>query len=111
MTETVQPARLQPNPYLSRTADDEAWQLMSAPASQRPEPLRVWLSRNSLVRSAEDRGKCKGVTRERSRSSTTCWQPVCDTAVDECAVAAARTRSTLGLTSVAVALECLSVDR
>ena len=108
-----EPSWPQFNPYLSQTADDKAWQLMQAEASQH-EPYGAWLLTNKSTRSAQDRANCKWGTRERSRGSkvfgdfqgTARLPPVA-----KCAVAARRTRSsTVGTGPVAAALEGLCLD-
>lgn len=92
MTETVQPARPQPNPYLSQTADDKTWQLMSAAFSQPPEPLRAWLPRTSLEGSAEDRARgYEGEVRKKDDLLASSKA----TALLTSAVASGRTRSTV----------------
>ena len=94
-----EPSWPQLNPYLSQTADDKAWQLMQAEASQH-EPRGAWLLTNKLTRSAQDRANCKWGTRERSGGSKIVgeFQRIAGLPrVVKCAVTARRTRSsTLG---------------
>ncbi|KAL3162931.1 hypothetical protein ABBQ32_009370 [Trebouxia sp. C0010 RCD-2024] len=109
MTETVQPARPQPNPYLSQTADDKNWQLMSAAPSQALEPFRAWLPRNSLVGSAEDRASARGHEGE-VRKKDDLLASLKATALLTSALLLPAARAAQLLTSCAVAVECLSLD-
>ena len=110
MTETVQPARPQPNPYLSQTADDETWQLMSAAPSQPPEPLRAWLSRNSLVGSAEDRASARGLRGRGQEEGQIVGKLQATALLTSAQLLPGARAAQLRLTSVAVAVECLSLD-